>query len=53
MFVWIQRLVRDFITLYSLQEVLHDTLSVPLRVVWTGHLHFLCKEKDVQKDDFS
>lgn len=42
-FIRVQRLVRDFITLYPLQEILHDALSVPFGVIWAGHLHVLCE----------
>ena len=41
MFIRIQGLVGHFVALDSLEEILHDALSVPLGVVWAGHLHIL------------
>lgn len=41
--VRIQRLVCHLVALDSFEEVVHDPLSVSLRVVWTGHFHFLPK----------
>lgn len=41
--VGVQRLVCHLVALDSLEKVIHDPLPVSLRVVRTGHFHFLPK----------
>lgn len=41
--VGVQRLVCHLVALDSFEKVIHDPLPVSLRVVWTGHFHFLPK----------